>query len=165
MKKVSGLPVLAGRQIEYVCINDKKVPNTGEQFYINCTDTGKFEGELENFPGDDWPTCVIGCVDFPVIENFKALDRMFKLPNDTTDYGCAKGNLMPHTGENLTLLCLENGTFVPTTEIPRCVAPNTCREPDFPTHLRYTLDDEERVAYNHGEFIEVPISLLKSAFF
>ena len=59
------------------------------------------------------------------------------------------------TDEKLVLLCLENGTFVPTTDIPKCVRNDTCRQPDFPTHVNYVLHDEERVAYNHGEFIEV----------
>ena len=166
MKKVSGIPVLVNRSVEYVCRNDKKVPDTGERFFLNCEDettSAKFEGETENFPGDDWPDCVIGCVDFPQIENFKPIDRMFKLPENTTEYDCAKAGLIPHTGFNLTLLCLENGTFVPSdngtilpmTELPKCVRPDTCRKPFFPTHPDYTLADEERVAYNWGEFIEV----------
>lgn len=155
MKQVSKTPVLAGHAIEYICRNDKKVPHTGERFFINCTDIGKFEGELENFPGDDWPDCVIGCVDFPTIENFKVIDDMFKLPNDTTEYDCAKTGLIPHTGENLVMSCLENGTFVNTTTIPKCVRPDTCRQPIFPTHPDYVLANEEKVAYNQGEDIEV----------
>lgn len=165
MKKVSGLPVLAGRAIEFVCKNSKKIPSTGERFFINCTDIGKFVGELENYPGDDWPDCVVGCVDFPLIENFKPLDRMFKLPNDTVDYGCAKTGLIPHTGENLTLVCSENGTFVPETSVPKCVRPDTCRSPFFPTHPRFILNDPDRVAYNHGEHIEVTTMILKKIFF
>lgn len=161
MKKVSNRPVLAGRAIEYKCRNDKKVPHTGERFFINCTDIGKFEGELENFPGDDWPDCVIGCVEFPVIENYKAIDKMFKLPNDTTEYDCAKAGLIPHTGENLVLLCLENGTFINTTEVPKCVRPDTCREPFFPEHSDYIVANTERVAYNFGEYLEVLLLFLE----
>ena len=119
MKKVSKKPILAGRAIEYVCKNNKKIPHTGERFFINCTDIGKFEGELENFPGTDWPECVTGCVDFPELENFKPLVKFYKLPNDTIEYGCSKAGLVPHTGENLFLTCLENGTFAVTTEIPK----------------------------------------------
>ena len=57
MKKVSNEPVLVGRALEYICKNSKKVPDTGERFFINCTEEGEgtFEGELDNFPGDDWP--------------------------------------------------------------------------------------------------------------
>ena len=171
MKKVSGIPVLVNRSIEYICRNNKKVPHTGERFFLECEDkltSAKFEGETENFPGDDWPDCVIGCVDFPQIENFKPIDRMFKLPSNTTEYDCAKGNLIPHTGLNLTLTCLENGTFVPTDngtilgldELPKCVRPDTCRKPFFPTHENYALYDEDKVAYYWGEFIEVIKSVL-----
>ncbi len=138
MKKVSNKPVLAGRAVEYVCRNEKKVPHTGERFFINCTSIGKFEGELENFPSDDWPECVIGCVDFPEIETFKPVERMFKLPNDTIEYECANEGLIPHNGTNLVLECLENGTFVPTSAIPKCVRPDTLRLPDFPTHCECT---------------------------
>ena len=113
------------------------------------------------FPGDDWPECVIGCVDFPAIENFKSTDRMFKLPNDTVMYDCAKTGLIPHTGENLNLLCLENGTFVPTTDIPKCVRSDTCRQPDFPTHINYDLYNDDKVAYNHDEYIQVSIIVSK----
>lgn len=155
MKKVSSLPVLAGRRIEYVCKKSFKIPNTGDRFFINCTDSGKFDGELLNFPGDDWPSCVIGCVEFPDIDNFKPSSREYKLPNDTTEYVCSKAGLVPHTGQNLILNCLENGTFVPTTEIPKCVRPDTCREPSFPNHPRYELNDTSRVAYNYGEMIEM----------
>lgn len=68
-------------------------------------------------------------------------------------------------GENLFLTCLENGTFaVPDgTEIPKCVRPDTCRSPFFPTHPRYTISNEEKVAYGHGEYLEV-IDILKNIF-
>ena len=157
MKKVSNEPVLVGRAIEYICKNGKKVPDTGERFFINCTEEGEgtFEGELDNFPGDDWPECVIGCVDFPAIENFKPVDRMFKLPNDTTIYECAKSGLIPHTNQSLVLKCLENGTFIPTTEAPKCVRPDTCRQPDFPTHPDYVVANEEKVSYNYDDKIEM----------
>ena len=157
MKKVSNEPVLVGRAIEYICRNSKKVPNTGERFYINCTEAGEgtFEGELENFPGDDWPECEIGCVDFPLIENFKPVDRMFKLPNDTTIYECAKSGLIPHTNESLVLQCLENGTFIPMSEAPKCVRPDTCRQPEFPTHPQYIVAFEEKVSYNFDDWIKV----------
>jgi hypothetical protein len=49
MKKVSNLPVLAGRNVEYVCRNNKKVPHTGERFFLDCLDNGengKFIGEV-----------------------------------------------------------------------------------------------------------------------
>ena len=98
MKKVSKKPVLAGRAIEYICKNSKKIPHTGERFFINCTDNGKFEGELENFPGTDWPECVVGCVDFPEMDNFKPREKFYKLPNDTIEYECSKLGLVPHTG-------------------------------------------------------------------
>ncbi len=83
---------------------------------------------------------------------------MYKLPNDTVEYGCSKAGLMPHTGENLFLTCKEfesNATFVTTTEVPKCVRPDTCREPSFPTHPEYDLANPEKVAYNWGEYIEV----------
>ena len=76
----------------------KKIPHTGERFFINCTDIGKFEGELENFPGTDWPECVVGCVDFPEMDNFKPKEKFYKLPNDTIEYECSKLGLVPHTG-------------------------------------------------------------------
>ena len=101
MKKVSKKPILAGRAIEYVCKNNKKIPHTGERFFINCTDIGKFEGELENFPGTDWPECVTGCVDFPELENFKPLVKFYKLPNDTIEYGCSKGINLLYTKKHL----------------------------------------------------------------
>ena len=114
-----------------------------------------FAGEKENYEGVVYPACVTGCVIFPEVENYKPLDKHYRLPNDTIDYGCSKLGLMPHTGENLTLSCLENGTFVVTTQIPKCVRPETCREPFFPTHPRYVLANEDKVAYNHGDYIEV----------
>ena len=49
MKKVSNLPVLAGRSVEYICKNNKKVPHTGERFFLDCRDNGtngKFIGEV-----------------------------------------------------------------------------------------------------------------------
>ena len=83
----------------------KKIPHTGERFFINCTDIGKFEGELENFPGTDWPECVVGCVDFPEMDNFKPKEKFYKLPNDTIEYECSKLGLVPHTGAKKNLGC------------------------------------------------------------
>ena len=103
---------MAGRAVEYKCRNNKKVPHTGDRFFLDCLangENGKFIGEVAddvnytlfrdirfdqiftkklifqvyegNYNGAAWmeltPECVIGCVDFPQIENFKYFSKFF----------------------------------------------------------------------------------------
>ena len=42
MYPTSNLPVLAGKAVEYKCINKKLIPDTGEKFEIKCLDEGNF---------------------------------------------------------------------------------------------------------------------------
>ena len=51
-----------------------------------------------------------------------------------------------------------DGTFKNMTSYAQCVRKNTCRQPFFPTHPGYAINDSARVFYSYGENIEMKCS-------
>ena len=62
---------------------------------------------------------------------------------------------MPHTGKNIRIDCLSNGTFIVNSSIPVCVPPETCRSPIFPSHPNYKVANPDKVSYIRGEHLEM----------
>ena len=102
-----------------------------------------------------WPTCTVGCVDLPVIDGFLPVEDKPLLPDQSFEYKCAISSLIPHSGKNIVINCLKNGTFDVVSEIPVCVPKKTCREPIFPTHPNYVVANPKKVSYLNGESIEM----------
>ena len=141
---------------------------------MKCMENGKFEGEGEYKWDDDpsvliteweWPTCTVGCVDFPDLEYYRPIDETPLLPTSMTgmkkEYVCSISSMMPHTGVNPIYECLENGSYAvvgTVQDVPVCVPKTSCRLPEFPEDVAqtwgYTHNNTDKVAYNFDEYIE-----------
>ena len=91
MQPASVVPVLSRREVEYICSDRTKIPETGEKFKIKCGDDGFFEGETDKYATQRplWPKCTTGCVDFPDITGFEPVSKKPLLPGATVTYQCA----------------------------------------------------------------------------
>ncbi len=83
--------------------------------------------------------------------------RIPLLPGGVVEYECSDSELVPHTDENLQMVCQTSGELIPdpAKAEPTCVRPDTCRVNQFPQHPDYSPNDTSVVFYELGQTIEM----------